>query len=121
MAASSATLAKLETLKGRLSKVYERKREETETVIEIGAEAIAGGIYGALDQRYGTSAVFGMSTPLVGGVLLTGAALAGYGGSMRPLILAAGRAGLVCETYRRGGEMYVEWANRDASRLGGGV
>lgn len=107
--------SQLATLKSRLSNVYAKRREHAETLMETGAEIVSGALYGAADQRYGSSAIMGASVPLVAGIVATGASLFGVGGSANGVLMAVGRAGLVVEAYRRGGEMYREWDERPES------
>jgi len=108
-AAISTYRNKLDNLRSTLQRARSHAKEQAEEVTETLVETVAGAGFGALDERYGTDAIMGASVPLVVGVVATGAALLGYGGGMSGTMAAIGRAGLVCEAYRRGATMYREW------------
>lgn len=102
--------SQLANLKSRLSQVYKAKRESTEQVVETMVEVGTGAAMGVVDQRYGTAALMGTSVPLVAGVVLTAAGISGKAGGMGDVAIAAGRACLTVEAYRRSGTMYRQWA-----------
>ena len=96
-------------LRQRLTSIGRRAKEEAETLMETGLGVAAAAGLGAADAAWGTDYIMGASPSLVVGVLGTGAALFGLGGSMNGALLAVGRAGLSVEAYRWGSRTYTEW------------
>lgn len=106
---SLALKTRLEQAKANAARLRDRMEEEAETVMGVAVAVAAGAGYGIADERWGEDALFGTSVPLVAGVALTGAAVAGYGGQARMAMLEAGKAGLTVEAYKAGSRMYREW------------
>ena len=106
--------SQVERLSRQLHNIRQRVSEESETIIATGAMVASGAALGAADERFGADAVMGASPSLAVGVLATGAALMGYGGSMNDLLLSVGRAGLTVEAARWGARAYREWSESSA-------
>lgn len=106
---SLALKERLEAARRRAASLAERAEEEAETVAGVAIGVAAGGAFGMADERWGEDAIFGTSVPLVAGLGLAGAAIAGYGGKARMAMLEAGKAGLIVEAYKAGSRMYREW------------
>lgn len=96
--------------------IKKRAAEQTEAYVRTGVTVGTGFALGALEERYGDDAAFGMSPSLATGIVAHGLALLDVGGkSATPHLMAIGDAGLTCYAFRAGADMMQRYDEENPS------
>lgn len=110
--------AKIASLKARAASMRDEYADTIEEVVGVVSGMGAGFAFGAAEQKWGEDAIMGAGIPVVVGVPATVAALAGFGGGARKVLLEVGKAGLIVESYKGGSRVARDWLEENDEEEG---